>query len=64
MPDPKADRIMRLPEVQKQYVPYSKAHIDRLEKAGQFPSRVKIGPARIGWWESEILSWLASKRAA
>lgn len=37
---------------------YSPAHIDRLEKAGRFPKRVQLGPCRVGWVESEVLSWL------
>jgi prophage regulatory protein len=57
------DRSLRLPEVQR-YVPYSKMHIDRLEKADGFPKRIKIGPGRVVWLESEIIAWLAAKRAA
>jgi prophage regulatory protein len=37
---------------------YSPAHIDRLEKAGLFPKRVRLGPGRVGWIESEVLDWL------
>ncbi len=55
------DRSLRLPEVQ-QIVPYSKMHIDRLEKAGQFPKRIRIGTGRVVWKMSEVLSWLESKR--
>ena len=42
---------------------YSPAHIDRLEKAGQFPKRVRLGPARVGWIEQEVLEWLALRIA-
>jgi prophage regulatory protein len=35
-------------------VPYSKPHLWRLERAGKFPKRVPIGPARYGYVESEI----------
>ena len=37
---------------------YSLQHIDRLEAAGSFPTRVRLGPCRVGWIESEILDWL------
>jgi prophage regulatory protein len=37
---------------------YSPAHIDRLEKAGRFPKRVRLGPCRVGWIEEEVLDWL------
>jgi prophage regulatory protein len=37
---------------------YSPAQIDRLEKAGRFPQRVRLGPGRVGWIENEVLEWL------
>jgi prophage regulatory protein len=43
---------------------YSPAHIDRLEKAGRFPKRVRLGAARVGWIEKEVLDWLALRIAA
>jgi prophage regulatory protein len=42
----------------KNYIPYSVSHIYRLEKAGQFPSRVLIGPKRVAYIESEIVKWV------
>lgn len=39
------------------------AHIDRLEKAGRFPKRVRLGPGRVGWIEDEIMEWLRVKVA-
>jgi prophage regulatory protein len=57
------ERSLRLPEVQ-QLVPYSKMHIDRLEKAGEFPKRIKLGAGRVVWKQSEIIAWVESKRAA
>ena len=49
-----------------QMVPYSYAHIQRLEEAGQFPRRVKhLGYARkqprfckAFWIEQEVLDWM------
>jgi prophage regulatory protein len=55
------ERSLRLPEVQ-QLVPYSKMHIDRLEKAGEFPKRIKLGAGRVIWKQSEIIAWVESKR--
>lgn len=40
---------------------YSPAHIARLEAAGLFPKRVKLGHNRVGWVEQEILDWLQNK---
>lgn len=45
----------------RERVLYSFAHIDRLEKAGQFPQRVKLGNNRVGWLEEEIDNWLQQR---
>ena len=47
----------------KELVLYSPQHIARLEKAGQFPTRVRRGPNRVGWVESEVLDWLNARLA-
>jgi len=45
----------------KELVLYSPQHIARLEKAGQFPERVRLGPNRVGWVEAEVLEWLQNR---
>ena len=45
----------------KELVLYSPQHVARLEKAGQFPMRVQLGPNRVGWVESEVLDWLTER---
>ena len=45
----------------RELVVYSPQHIARLEKAGQFPKRVQLGPNRVGWVESKVLDWLRGK---
>ena len=45
----------------KELVLYSPQHIARLEAAGQFPKRVKLGNCRVGWIEREVLDWLQQK---
>ena len=48
-------------------IPYSRVHIQRLEDAGKFPKRVKLGDgprSRCAWSEQEIDAWLAEKMAA
>ena len=47
----------------KELVLYSPQHIARLEKAGQFPQRVQLGPNRVGWVEAEVLDWLEERLA-
>jgi prophage regulatory protein len=45
----------------KEMVLYSPQHIARLEAAGEFPKRVKLGPNRVGWIEEEVLDWLQKR---
>lgn len=47
----------------RELVLYSPQHIARLEAAGNFPKRVKLGPSRVGWVESEVMEWLAARIA-
>lgn len=42
----------------KELVLYTPQHIARLEAAGKFPKRVRLGPNRVGWVEDEVLDWL------
>lgn len=42
-------------------VPYSLVQIYRLERQGLFPKRVKLGPGKIAWVETEISEWLQNK---
>lgn len=50
-------QLITRPELLK-LVPYTIRHIYRLEKAGKFPSRVKVGANRVAWVQSEVLRWL------
>lgn len=48
----------------RQLVLYSPQHIQRLEDAGRFPKRVRlgIGPrCRVGWVEQEVADWLQER---
>ena len=49
----------------KELQPYSRQHIARLEKAGKWPKRVRLGQHRVGWVYDEVeakLTELASLR--
>lgn len=50
-------QLITRPELLK-LVPYTIRHIYRMEKAGKFPARVKIGANRVAWVQSEVLRWL------
>ena len=45
-------------------VPYSPAHIARLEKDKKFPVRVNLGQCRVAWFADEIEAWIASRPRA
>ena len=45
----------------RERVLYSPQHIARLEAAGQFPKRVRLGPGRVGWVEEEVQAWLQER---
>ena len=50
----------------KELVLYSFAHIERMEKAGRFPKRVRLSQfprGRCGYVEAEILEWLQARIA-
>ena len=47
----------------REKVLYSPAHIARLEAAGKFPKRIRLGQGRVGWLELEIDEWLRARIA-
>jgi len=53
-------RFIRLSDVQE-VVPYSASHIWRLEQAGKFPKRVRIGANRVAWVADEIQTWIIQR---
>lgn len=39
-------------------IPYTPQHIARLEAAGAFPLRVKLGQNRVAWVLAEVDQWI------
>jgi prophage regulatory protein len=56
------EKILRKPELRKM-VALSDPTIWRLERAGKFPKRVRLGEKSCGWLRSEILAWIEGKAA-
>ena len=56
-------RILRLPAVTDR-TGRGRTSIYMLEKAGQFPKRVTLGPRCVGWYEHEIDQWLRDRARA
>jgi len=44
-------------------VPYSFQHIARLEAAGQFPQRIRLGACRVAWLAEEVQGWIDERVA-
>ena len=44
-------------------IPYSPQHIARLEAAGQFPKRIRLGQNRVVWLLKEVEEWLDERIA-
>jgi prophage regulatory protein len=42
-------------------VPISRVTLWRWEAAGEFPKRVRLGEARVGWPENEVSAWIRSR---
>ena len=55
--------ILRLPAVQDQ-TGFSRSTIERLEKQGKFPARVRLSENSIGWYADEIEEFLLSRPRA
>ena len=45
-------------------IPYSSAHIARLERPANFLKRIQLGACRVAWWEDEVEKWKASRPRA
>ena len=54
------DKIIRTKEVQS-LTGLSRTSIWRLEKKGEFPSRVPLGTGSVGWKYTEVQDWVNSR---
>ena len=45
-------------------ISYTDDHLRRMEKKGQFPKSIQLGPGRVAYVEDEVDAWLAGKAAA
>ena len=57
------DRLLRCCQVEE-ITGMSRSSIYRLMKSGEFPPRVKVGPAAVRWRESDITAWVESRPEA
>ena len=43
-------------------VPVSRTTLWRMERAGDFPKRIKVSKNRIGWFEADVEAWLEERK--
>jgi prophage regulatory protein len=61
----KVKKLVSKKELKSIYgIPYSFAHIARLEKAEVFPIRVRLGACRVAWYADEVETWIAERPRA
>jgi prophage regulatory protein len=56
--------MMRYQDLKDQGVPYSRAHLGRLEDAGMFPKRIRLGMGKTGtvvWVRREVEEWIEER---
>ena len=53
-------RIIRWPELHNK-VGYCRTNIYYLIQSGEFPAPIKLGARAVGWLESDIEEWIASR---
>ncbi|MGQ9370395.1 helix-turn-helix transcriptional regulator [Azospirillum sp. ST 5-10] len=56
-------RVLRWPAVYER-VGYCRMHIARLEHAGKFPRRIRLGERAVGWIEEEVDAWIEQRARA
>jgi len=58
-------RLLRFPQLKSEKgIPFCRVHIDRLERAKQFPSRIRLGTNTVAWAETEVDAWIAARMKA
>lgn len=60
----KIDPLLSQKKLAELGIRYSRQWLWELERNGQFPKRVQIGPRASGWHQSEIAAWLAQRPRA
>lgn len=53
-------RILRRPDVLK-ITGLSASTLERMERQGKFPQRVRLSRSTVGWREDEIIEWVDSR---
>ena len=57
-------RLLDYDGLRSKGIKWSKPHLWRKERAGEFPKRVPLALRSHGWDEEEIDGWIAARKAA
>lgn len=61
VPVPHEQRLLSKKEVES-FTTLSSTQIDRLERAGLFPRRLRLSARRVAWYSGEVSEWLDRSR--
>ncbi len=56
-------KLIAFPALSDKGISFSRMHIYRLMKSGDFPKSVPVGKNRVAWLESELDAWIESRVA-
>ena len=57
-------RVLSYKDLKERGIPWTRVHVNRMEKNGRFPRRIKLGPNTVAWPEEKIDAWLAERAEA
>lgn len=57
------DDILRWPQVQPLTGAPHRSTVNRRERKGTFPKRIRLGPNSVGWRRGDIKKWIAERMA-
>jgi prophage regulatory protein len=56
-------KLVRYDDLRSYGITWSRVHIDRLQSAGRFPKKVKLGSNTAAYLESEVMAWIEARCA-
>jgi prophage regulatory protein len=58
-------RVLSYPQLKPEKgIAYSRVHLNRLEREGKFPRRIRLSSNMVAWAEMELDAWLEARAAA
>lgn len=57
-------KFIRYQQLKDRGIPWTRVHLGRLVRAGEFPAPVNLGGNSIAWVEAEVDAWAAERAAS